>query len=100
MDEEKLKQLKERFGEIIEVTVDNNTFYFRKPDRLAVKKFYDTVSRSIYDASYGLCFDTAIEPTPENIARAEEAKPGLVMILATEIQGFFSAPSRVSSQKL
>lgn len=100
MDKEKIKALKDRFGEITEVTTDKGIFLFRKPGRIEIKKFYDTVTRSVYDASYGICVDTVVSPSPEDLQRAEEATPGLVMILAGEIQNFFSAPSRVSSRKL
>lgn len=100
MTEQQIKECKEKYGSVIEVESDKGKFYFRKPDRIVVKKFFDTVSRSIYDASYGLCVDTVLEPTSDKLVRIEEANPGLVMTLATEIQGFFSSPSRVSSRVL
>ena len=96
---QKIKQLKEQYGKIIIVDTDMGTFLFRKPNRIAVKKFFDTIQRSTYDASYGLCVDTVVSPSPEELMRMEESNPGIIIILSAEIQDFFSKLSRVNSRE-
>jgi len=97
---EKIKELKKRYGEIIKVTTEKGIFVFKKPGRIEVKKFFDTVPRSVYDASYGLCVDTVLLPSPEELMQLEETEPGYVLILSAQIQDFFLSLSQVTSQKI
>jgi hypothetical protein len=100
LSEQKIKELEEKFGELIICETDYGTFVFRKPNRSIIKRFFDTVPKSIYDATYTLCIDTVVEPSREELMRIEEQEAGIMMILGAEIQGFFSNLSRVHSRKV
>ncbi len=100
LSEQKIKELEEKHGKLIVCETEFGTFVFKKPNRPIVKKFFDTVPRSVYDATYGLCIDTIVEPSREELMRLEEEEAGIMMILGGEIQDFFSKLSRVDSRKV
>ncbi len=100
ISEQEIKELEENYGNIIVSETEYGTFVFKKPNRPIVKKFFDTVQRSIYDATYGLCVDTIVKPSREELMRIEEEEPGIMMILGAEIQDFFSKLSRVHSRRV
>lgn len=100
ISEQKIKELEEKYGDLIVTETEYGTFVFKKPNRPIVKKFFDTTQRSMYDATYGLCIDTIVEPSREELMRIEEEEPGIMIILGAEIQDFFSKLSRVNSRKV
>ena len=100
ISKKEIKELEEKYEELIISETEFGTFIFEKPNRPIVKKFFDMVQKSVYDATYGLCIDTIIKPSREELMRIEEENPGTMMVLGAEIQDFFSKLSRVHSTKV
>ena len=83
--DEKIKALKEKYGELIVIEAEHNKMYFRKPKRPEIKRYYDTLPSSLYDAHYTLVLDCVVEPEATELARVFEDKPALAMFIATKL---------------
>ena len=99
MEDEKLKQLKERFGELISVEYSGVEFFFRKPGRIEYKRYYDKLLESVYDASYVLVLDLVVVPTRDQSAAFIEQDPTMPVKVASSLTGFFGS-TVAASQKI
>jgi hypothetical protein len=89
MDENKLKQLKEKYGEIYEVEYGDKKFYFHKPTRPTFKRYYDKLLDSVYDAACVLVLDLVIEPSQDEIAKFIEQDPAFPIKVVGRLTDFF-----------
>jgi hypothetical protein len=99
MDADKLKQLKEKYGEIYEVEYGDQKFYFHKPTRPTFKRYYDKLLDSVYDAACVLVLDLVIEPAQEAVAKFIEQDPGFPIKAVRELTGFFGLAT-IQSRKI
>lgn len=98
--EEQLNAWKQQHGEVIEVTVDERSFYARKPTRSEYKRFIDTMGRSLYDASLQLVLDCLLQPSAKELMVLLDENPNLHIQIVGELQTKFGANVPVSSKKL
>jgi len=91
MDDAKLAELKQKYGELYEIEYGDQKFYFRKPSRVEYKRYYDKLLESPYDALSIVVIDTAVSPTREDIIRFIEQDPTLPTKVGPRLTDFFGS---------
>lgn len=99
MDEQKIAELKKKYGEIYKCEYADQEFLFRKPGRIEYKRYYDKLLESVYDAACTLVLDLVIMPTREELALLIETDPSFPIKITGWLTDFFGS-STLKLQKL